>query len=413
MGQNDVVAYKNRSGTEVFSVDQDGNVTAAGVISTTGTDDFGSAGIKADVVAESTAAAGVTVDGLRVKDAAITPVAGGSAWADLSNCASGEGDIALRDNVADAMSVREAANLYLTFVTTNSSESIKLGKPLSVTAGMSAWVDLSAAATGEADIIVGDNLADAFTIREGATAYLTFVTTNSGEKIQVFKTLDVDAASIDASTQATTLSVIDNNASAFSLKEAANTYLELVTTNGSESVAIGQRLTTTDGVPSGTARVVGGRHSAATADSTTISGGAGDQAFDVTSTIPANTLKAGSKLRVRVQLKAVAQNGSDTFQAKLTVGGTALVATSAVDIGANDRAILVLEGTVRAAPGASVAFAYGGHAAWSTGGSAPSYAGGNTNLATDGAIVVGATIAYGSSNSGNQALLEALDVEII
>lgn len=54
--------------TTLFSVDDSGNVTAAGVYASTGVDDFGALGIKADVVAESTSAAGVTIDGLLLKD---------------------------------------------------------------------------------------------------------------------------------------------------------------------------------------------------------------------------------------------------------------------------------------------------------------------------------------------------------
>jgi hypothetical protein len=65
-----VIAYKNESGTEVLSVDQDGNLVVTGTVSSTSAtpDDFGAAGIKADVIAESTSGAGVTVDGLLLKD---------------------------------------------------------------------------------------------------------------------------------------------------------------------------------------------------------------------------------------------------------------------------------------------------------------------------------------------------------
>lgn len=63
-----VFKLQNLAGTELFSVDDSGNVSAAGTISTTGTDDFGTSGIKADVIAESTATAGVTLDGLKLKD---------------------------------------------------------------------------------------------------------------------------------------------------------------------------------------------------------------------------------------------------------------------------------------------------------------------------------------------------------
>lgn len=98
--------------------------------SANGTSDFGSTGIAADVVAESTAAAGVTVDGLLIKDATIKPAAGGTAFIDLTSVATGEADVVLKDNLASAFEVREAANTYLQVVTTNDQEAVKLGKVL-------------------------------------------------------------------------------------------------------------------------------------------------------------------------------------------------------------------------------------------------------------------------------------------
>jgi ribosomal protein S16 len=70
MAIGDVIAHKNESGTEVFAVDQSGNLVVAGTISSTSAtpDDFGAAGIKADVIAESTNGAGVTIDGAKVLD---------------------------------------------------------------------------------------------------------------------------------------------------------------------------------------------------------------------------------------------------------------------------------------------------------------------------------------------------------
>ena len=64
----DVFKLQGPTGSNVFSVDDSGNVTAAGTLSSTGVDDFGTGGIKADVVAESSPAAGVTVDGMLIKD---------------------------------------------------------------------------------------------------------------------------------------------------------------------------------------------------------------------------------------------------------------------------------------------------------------------------------------------------------
>jgi len=47
--------------------------------------------------------------------------------------------------------------------------------------------------TGVNFIIIPDNLANALQIKEGTTAYLTFVTTDSSEKLQVGKTLDLNS----------------------------------------------------------------------------------------------------------------------------------------------------------------------------------------------------------------------------
>lgn len=68
VGDDGTLTLKNPSGTTLFSVASDGTVTAAAGFVYSGADDFGSTGIKADVIAESTGAAGVTVDGLLLKD---------------------------------------------------------------------------------------------------------------------------------------------------------------------------------------------------------------------------------------------------------------------------------------------------------------------------------------------------------
>lgn len=108
--------------TTELSIDADGNVQLPDGIEITGS-------IAVDTIAEATAAAGVTVDGLRLKDAAVAPVAGGAAWANLSSCATGEGDIIVADNLASAMEVREASTSYLVVVTTNSSEHVEIRSP--------------------------------------------------------------------------------------------------------------------------------------------------------------------------------------------------------------------------------------------------------------------------------------------
>ncbi len=59
--------------------------------------------------------------------------------------------------------------------------------------------------TGQCKILFTDNLADALTIGEGANAYITFVSTNSGEKITVAKTTTMSAGFVVNSSGATAI----------------------------------------------------------------------------------------------------------------------------------------------------------------------------------------------------------------
>jgi hypothetical protein len=71
-------------------------------------------------------------------------------------------------------------------------------------------LDASAMTTGQADVIIGDNLAEALVVRESTNAYLTFVTTNSAEAVKIHKTILSDmfavatVAAADATGGATT-----------------------------------------------------------------------------------------------------------------------------------------------------------------------------------------------------------------
>ena len=54
---------------------------------------------------------------------------------------------------------------------------------LTPVAGGTAIIDASACATGEADVVIADNLADAFTIRNQSTPLFTFRTTNNDDRV--------------------------------------------------------------------------------------------------------------------------------------------------------------------------------------------------------------------------------------
>lgn len=122
--------------------------------------------------------------------------------------------------------------------------------------------------------------------------------------------------------------------------ETITTLTTSTISGGGSTIAITDRATTTDGVSSGTARVIGGLAYSSVAASTAITGStATEQLFDSNYTIPANTLKAGTVVKCRVQAIATGTTSTDTLAYKLYIGGsggTALVSAAATDATNND-----------------------------------------------------------------------------
>ena len=179
------------------------------------------------------------------------------------------------------------------------------------------------------------------------------------------------------------------------------------------------RLTTTDGVGSGTARVVGGRAYSNVAASDDLLASAGASAhvdFANTYSIPANTLKTNSILRIKAMVQATNASGTDTLETKLYIGGTTLVTTTAFDPdAAADFVQLDYELVARAAPGATASCTGMGRWVSSDGGSLVHGAAilVPTNLATNGALVVKLSAKWSSTTASTNARLEILDVEIL
>jgi hypothetical protein len=88
--------------------------------------DYAEGAVYTDTIAEVTAATGVTIDGLRIKDGYITPAAGGTSVLDLSGIATGEGDVIVKDNLASAFEIREGSSVYVRVVTTDSGEAVQV-----------------------------------------------------------------------------------------------------------------------------------------------------------------------------------------------------------------------------------------------------------------------------------------------
>lgn len=107
--------------------------------------------------------------------------------------------LSLTDNLADAWSIKEGANSYMTVVTTNAGEKIVFSKALDF-----ATTVTFTGATGVNKILVQDNLAEALIVGEGANAYITVCTTNGSELITVAKATTFSGAVVHSSTVATT-----------------------------------------------------------------------------------------------------------------------------------------------------------------------------------------------------------------
>ena len=230
---------------------------------------------------------------------------------------------------------------------------------------------------------------------------------------------------LDASALATAQNVYaipTNVADAWNLYDvtAAKSYATVVSTTGSEALVFGERITTRDGVASGTNKVVGGRLTNSIVDSTGIvQAASGYSSFDVTASVPANTLKAGSRLKFRatVRISTILNGGATVEGVKLRLGAQDLITVHGSTAGAaNTRCIVEGELTARAAPGAAVALSGVCTGAWSdtvakiTVG-APA---GVLTFATNGALSLDLQISTSAAgDASGRMVLEELYTEVI
>lgn len=108
-----------------------------------------------------------------------------------------------------------------------------------------------------------------------------------------------------------------------------------LTTTG--TIAASGRVTTTDGVASGTARVVGGVAASLVAASTAITGTTETEAnFDTTYSMPANSLKVGTRVRIRATGIFTATTGTETLTLLVKLGTVTLAVTGNIDPATND-----------------------------------------------------------------------------
>lgn len=182
-------------------------------------------------------------------------------------------------------------------------------------AGFDALLNLAACATGEADIVLGDNLASAAMFREAANEYLSFVTTNSSEAVKVSQDLDLDAsldmdgvtATIDLSGAISIDAVGNSNVTI----DAGNLVLE-TTTSGAVDINAAGNFTMDAG---GTLSMAGVGNSDVTVD-------AGNLTLQTTSSGGITLTAASGIIDVNDLIKLSASAGADSATGLLIGVGT-------------------------------------------------------------------------------------------
>lgn len=154
------------------------------------------------------------------------------------------------------------------------------------------------------------------------------------------------------------------------------------------------------------------------AASTAVSNTITETLFDKSYSIPANTLKAGSVVRVKYWGIATATNSTDTLAIKLYIGGlsgTALVSHAAVDVANNDIFFGECDIIVRTAGASGTMVARGLYKTTAAEGTATMKDDilASTTLDTTAAQVVGVSATWSVASSSNSCRLDFLTVDLV
>lgn len=150
------------------------------------------------------------------------------------------------------------------------------------------------------------------------------------------------------------------------------------------------------------------------AASAAITNSSDETAFDKSVTIPANYLKAGDVIRVRLQAIATATNSTDTLTLKLKLGSTVVAATAAVDVANNDIGYMDVDIVIRTigASGTMVAAGVQGLGVEGTVTAKPVKLA-STTVDTTAALTLSVTGTWSAVSSGDSVRLDVLDVQLI
>lgn len=173
-----------------------------------GGNDFGTAGILTDKIVNSTANTGIDVDetlntaGIGFWQTLTYNLATGSPLGLQGEFVQGVDRTSGQASAVAAINTSRAGDSGGTYVDFLARAPVDGGGAVThtafkVEAGHDRLLDISAAATGDSGIYIGDNLANALQIREGANSYLRFVTTDNAEAIERGVPMHPGSANVD------------------------------------------------------------------------------------------------------------------------------------------------------------------------------------------------------------------------
>jgi hypothetical protein len=149
------------------------------------------------------------------------------------------------------------------------------------------------------------------------------------------------------------------------------------------------------------------------ADSATVTNTTAETTFSNGSVaVPANTLKAGDKLRITGLIVFPATNSTDTAAVNVKFGGATVLAIPALDVANNDAFYFDVTITVRTAGAAGTMVAVSRYSQGALGtATMRTQAMASTALDTTAAQTASVTVTWSVANAGNQAILRVWNVE--
>lgn len=139
--------------------------------------------------------------------------------------------------------------------------------------------------------------------------------------------------------------------------------------------------------------------------------------FDVTYSLPANSLEVGDVLKIKAQVTVNDNNSTDTLTLLLTIGGITIATTGAVDVADGDVGYFECDLVVRAIGAAATAvFQASGVQALGVPGTVtakPFFKAEGTSFDTTIANVIAVNADWSVAHADNEASLSLLDVELI